>query len=80
MKKEDYSSKEYAKVERVYIVRYDGLIGDISLNEYPDCEKDQKPDIFEIPDDEELVGFYGSLRDGYFQSIGLILYKAPFIN
>ena len=49
-----------------------GVVGKLSLN------KEHGPKVIDVPGDEELVGFYGARREGgFFQSLGIILYKPP---
>ena len=59
-------------LNRVNTEGHHGVVGKISLN------KENGPNAIEIPGDEELVGLYGAMRDsGFFQSLGMILYKPP---
>ena len=71
------------KATQVYIASYDGVVADISFNKAPyrqgvnsvSTQLDISP--FEIREDEQLVGVYGGIRKGFFQSLGLIVYRPP---
>ena len=59
-------------LNRISAEGYHGVVGKLSLN------KENGPNAIEVPGDEELVGFYGAIREGGFlQSLGMILYKPP---
>ena len=62
-------------MNRIDVEGFHGVVGKLSLN------KENGPNAVDIPGDEVLVGFYGATREGgFFQSLGMILYKPELIE